>query len=124
MSFVASDLEDDRVPGSIIALEVEEASGVACIDEPALEPFPARTLASHFGGFRTHHSTAAVLTRHTRTADNSYRPDSQLWQGGAVSDEEREERSDESAEEEPMSADSGGDEEDEKNPEKDPLSGY
>jgi hypothetical protein len=45
VTFVASDLEDDRVPGSIVALEIEESSGVACIDEPPLEPFPARTPA-------------------------------------------------------------------------------
>jgi len=45
VTFVASDLENDRVPGSIVALEIEESSGIACVDEPPLEPFPARTPA-------------------------------------------------------------------------------
>jgi hypothetical protein len=41
-----------------------------------------------------------------------------------VSDQEREEHSDESSEEEEMSADSGEAEEGDKEPDKDPLSGY
>src|SRR5215204_7595297 len=43
VTFGTSDRDDDRVPGSIVAPEIEKAPGVACVDDPPLEPFSART---------------------------------------------------------------------------------